>query len=421
MKILHWLLVLPMLNLNAAELDAAAPAVKAVNDFAAAHHRLLPAGNALVSPWSVQTNLAMVYAGADGKTHEAMRTALSFGSDEPALHLGFQSLQQALRMKPAAGVPMDLRTVNQLFVARSLALQQRWLEITRSSYAAEATPADFAHDAQGETARINQWISQQTNAKIPEIVPAGALDPLTLMVLVNAVYFDMPWDEQFTKTLTTDQPFHIDAAHAKTVPLMFKQHALRYAQEPGFQIAALPYAGGTFQFVVILPDAMDGLAALEQQLTGELLSECAKLAPAEVRLSLPRIVMASPVTSLKQTLSALGAGEMFDRQKADFSRMVVAAAKLSVHVSNLFHRTFIELDEDGTKAAAATSTIIRAKNGVPRERPHKVVKADHPFLFMIQHVPSGACLFLGRLSDPAPGSPSISGPPSQRVRPASKK
>lgn len=406
MKILRWLLVLPVLNLNASELDAAAQAVKAINDFAAAHHRLLPAGNALVSPWSVQTNLAMAYAGADGETHEAMRKALSFGSDEPALHLGFQSLQQALRMKPAAGVPMDLRTVNQFFVAKSLALQQHWLEITRANYAAEAMSADFAHDAQRETARINQWVSQQTNAKIPAIVPAGALDPLTLMVLVNAVYFDMPWDEQFTKSLTTDQPFHVDAGRAKTVPLMFKQHALRYAQKPGFQIAALPYAGGTYQFVVILPDAMDGLAVVEQQITGELLSECATLTPAEVRLSLPRIVMVPPVTSLKQTLSTLGAGEMFDMQKADFSRMVVDANKLRVHVSNVFHRTFIELDEDGTKAAAATAGVIRMKNGVPREVPHKVVKADHPFLFMIQHVSSGACLFLGRFVDPSPNSPS---------------
>jgi len=421
MKILHWLLVLPMLNLNAAELDAAAPAVKAINAFAAAHHRLLPAGNALVSPWSVQTTLAMVYAGANEKTQASMQQALSFGSDEPALHQGFQSLQQALRMKPEAGVPMDFRTVNQLFVAKGLALQPRWLEITRTNYAAEAMTTDFAHDAQGETARINHWVSQQTNAKIPAIVPAGALDPLTLMVLVNAVYFDMPWDEQFTKSLTTNQPFHVDAGHAKTVPLMFKQHALHYAQKPGFQIAALPYAGGTFQFVVILPDAINGLAELEQQITGELLSECATLAPAEVRLSLPRIVMVPPVTSLKQTRSALGAGEMFDMQKADFSRMVVGADKLRVHVSNVFHRTFIELDEDGTKAAAVTSAVIRAKNSVPRERPHQVVKADHPFLFMIQHVPSGACLFLGRLSDPAPGSPSISGPPAQQVRPASKK
>lgn len=421
MKILSWLLVLPMLGLNAAELDATAPAVKAINDFAAAHHRHLPAGNALVSPWSVQTNLAMVYAGAGGKTHEAMKNALSFGSDEPALLLGFQNLQLSLRMNPAAGVAMDFRTVNRIFVAKGLALQEQWLEITRTNYAAEATSADFAHDAQKETARINQWVSQQTNAKIPAIIPAGALDPLTLMVLVNAMYFDMPWDEQFTKSLTTDQPFNIDASHAKTVPLMFKQHALRYTQKPGFQIAALPYAGGTFQFVVLLPDARDGLVALEQQLTGELLSECATLAPAEVRLSLPRIVMAPPVTSLKQTLSRLGAGEMFDMQKANFSRMVFDADKLHVHVSDVFHRSFIELDEDGTKAAAATASVIRMKNGVPREVPHKVVKADHPFLFMIQHVPSGACLFLGRLSDPSAGSPSSSAPPVQRIRAPAKK
>jgi len=380
-------------------------AAKMVNAFAAAHHRLLPAGNVLTSPWSIETNMAMVYAGAEGQTREAMRKAFFFPQDD-RLHPAFQSLRQSLLARPAVDVGDHLRVANRLFYAQNLALLPGWLTITRTHYAAEAAPLDFHTDPDAAGKVINQWASDQTAGKIPAIIPDGALDPLVLVVLVNAVYFDLPWDERFTKELTQDQPFHINATQIKTVPLMFKQHRLGYARKEGFQIAALPYAGGTFQFVVILPDAIDGLARVEKAITGELLSECAKLQPTEVRLSFPRIRLEPPIVSLKRSLTALGAGVMFDEPPgANFSRMV----QKSVYVSEVFHRTYLELDEEGTKAAAATATIIRPRNGVPHEVPHEAVKADHPFIFMIQHVPSGACLFLGRLTDPAPGAAAVVG------------
>jgi serpin B len=198
---------------------------------------------------------------------------------------------------------------------------------------------------------------------------------------------------------------------------MFKQHRLGYAKKDGFQIAALPYAGGTYQFVVFLPDTVDGLAKVEKSITGELLSECARLNPSEVRLSFPRIRLDPPVVSLKQTLAAMGAGLMFDIHKADLSRMV----REPVFVSRVYHRAYLELDEEGTKAASATAAVIRPKNGVPREVPHEVVKADHPFLFMIQHVPSGACLFLGRLTDPAPEAAAVDGTAPAKVETAPAK
>jgi len=382
-------------------------AAKMVNAFAAAHHRLLPAGNALTSPWSIETSMAMVYAGAEGQTREAMRKAFFFPPDD-RLHMAFQSLRQSLLAKPAADVGSDhLRVANRVFYAQKLALLSGWLTITRTHYAAEVAPIDFSADPSGSAKTINQWVSDQTTGKIPAIIPDDELDPLVRVVLVNAVYFDLPWDERFTKELTQDQPFHINATQIKTVPLMFKQHRLGYARKDGFQIAALPYAGGTFQFIVILPDAVDGLARVEKAITGELLSECAKLQSTEVRLSFPRIRLEPPIVSLKRSLTAMGAGIMFDASPggADFSRMV----REPLYVSKVFHRTYLELDEEGTKAAAATATIIRPKNGVPHEVPHEVVKADHPFLFMIQHVPSGACLFLGRLTDPAVGVSAVAG------------
>lgn len=387
-------------------------AVRAVNDFAVAHHRLLPAGNVLVSPWSVQNTLVMLAAGADGSTRTAMQKAFSLGDDENGRNKAFRELQRVLTAKPGADAPMEIHSSNRLFVEKQLQLVPQWQNLMREAFQTEAGRADFSGDAAGECIKINQWVGERTNGKISEIIPSGALNERTLLVLVNALYFDMPWDEQFTKELTTQQPFHLDAGHVKTIPLMFKQHAQRYARKEGFQIATLPYAGDVFQLVVFVPDAMDGLPAVEKQLTGALLTECARLPRTEVRLSIPRLTLSPPTASLNQTLTAMGAGEMFIDGKADFSRMIVDADRLKPFVGAVFHRTFIEMDEDGTKAAAASAGVIRTKNGKPREIPHQVVKADRPFLFMIQHVATGACLFLGRVNDPAPQITATSGAPA---------
>lgn len=389
-------------------------AVRAVNDFAVAHHRLVKPGNMLVSPWSVQNTLAMLAAGADGSTRAAMEKAFFLGDDEKASNAAFQALRQLLTAKPEVQVPLEIRSSNRLFVEKRLQLVPDWQMAMREVFQAEAELADFSSDPEGERGKINQWVKDETRGKISEIIPVGGLDAQTLIVLVNALYFDMPWDEQFTTELTTQQPFWLDSTRFKTVPLMFKQHAQRYARKEGFQIATLPYAGDVFHFVVFVPDAVNGLAAVEKQLTGALLTECAQLPRSEVRLSLPRLKLAPEIVSLKQTLTTMGADELFEGGKANLSRMIADAGRLQPYVSNVFHRTFMELDEDGTKAAAVTSGVVRYKNGAPREIRHQVVKADRPFLFMIQHIATETCLFLGRVNDPAPDVAATAGKPPSR-------
>jgi len=405
-RFLLCLFLLPNVLFADPDAERSLEAAKIVNSFAAAHHRLMAQGNALTSPWSIEMCMAMAYAGAEGKTSGAMRKAFFFPADD-RLPVCFQSLRESLVAAPSADVVPGIRVANRIFHDQGLAPQPDWLTLTRTCYAAEAAPVDFRADPSGASRLINQWVSEQTAGKIPAIIPDGALNKLTRVVLVNAVYFDLPWEERFTKELTQDQPFHIDARQTRNVALMFKQHQLGYVKKKGFQIAALPYAGGKFQFVVILPDAVDGLAKVEKAITGELLSECARLNPTEVRLSFPRIRLEAPIVSLNRSLSALGAGLMFDSDHADFSRMIHDPTE-RVHISEVFHRTYLELDEEGTKAAAATAAgFSAATNGVPHEVPHKVVKADHPFLFMIQHIPTGTCLFLGRLVDPAIGTSAV--------------
>lgn len=415
MLILAGVALFDLSHLQAEEVsDVAVRAVRAVNDFAAAHHRLVKSGNVLVSPWSVQNTLAMLAAGADGSTRMAMQKALYLGDDEKSRNAAFQALRQLLRANPEAPTPLEIASSNRLFIEQRLKLVPEWQTAMQEAFQVQAGPADFASDAEGERGKINQWVTEETGGKIPEIIPAGGLDAQTLIVLVNALYFDMPWDEQFTTELTTQQPFWLDTTRFKTVPLMFKQHAQRYAQKEGFHIATLPYAGDVFQFVVFVPDAIDGLGALEKQLSGALLTECARLPRTEVRLSIPRLKLAPEIVSLKETLANLGAGELFEGGKANLSRMIADAGSLQPYVSNVFHRTFMEMDEDGTKAAAATAVVLRAKNGAPREIRHQVVKADRPFLFMIQHVATGTCLFLGRVNDPAPDMAATLGVPHSR-------
>jgi serpin B len=263
-------------------------------------------------------------------------------------------------------------------------------------------------------ARINGWVEEQTNRRITNLVPAGALHSTTRLVLVNAVYFNVPWQELFTKSLTTEQPFTVSPGMQKTVPLMFKQKRMRYAKKSGFQMAALPYSGGRLQFTVIVPDKVDGLAAIEKSLTPALLGECANMPAAEVRLSLPRFRMEPPAMELSESLKALGMRRAFGAE-AEFGGM----AAEPLYISQVFHRTFIAVDENGTEAAAATAGVVRSKNGHPHEVPHKVVKADHPFFFAIQDAASGACIFMCRVCDPAPDKAALqANPPPGGIRAA---
>jgi serine protease inhibitor len=174
-----------------------------------------------------------------------------------------------------------------------------------------------------------------------------------------------------------------------------KQHRMRYARKPGYQIAALPYAGGRMQFTVLVPDAVDGQPAMVVALTPALLGSCAGLSEEEVRLSLPRLNLQYAPPGLPNIFRKMGMNLAF----APGAGSGFARIGPDLKVSQIVHQASLEFDEDGSKAAAATAIVV-AKNGVPREVPHQVVKADRPFLFMIQHVPTGACIFLGRCGDP---------------------
>lgn len=394
------------------------PAAEAINSLAV---RLLsklgPAeDNALISPYSIQTALAMTFAGAAGETREEMARALGFGADEGALHRAFGALQGDLadiarsseqRVTIAArwgqkADPLSINVANRLFGQRDFEFRPEFLQLVRDLYGAPLELCDFRRQAVQETRRINSWVARETRDRIRDLIPIGALNELTRLVLVNAIHLKAPWDKPFEKRDTRPAPFYVRGRERVDVPTMFQSQRLGYRHDDGFTAVTIPYVTGRLQMLVLLPDSMEGLPDLEQRLTADLLSSCARLPEQEVRLFLPKFRLEPPAVALKPVLKALGMRRAFDDPpgSADFDRMAPSRGADRLLVSEVFHKTFIEVDEEGTEAAAATAVLMVA-TAARLEPPKPVeVRVDRPFLFAIQHRESGACLFWGRVTDP---------------------
>ena len=376
--------------------------------------------NALLSPYSIQTALAMTFAGAAGDTRAEMARVLHFAGDEAELHASFAALQKALedvakrtaadveRMKKAGGGggdPVTLTVANRLFGQGGYEFRAPFLELVKDTYGAPFQPMDFVKAAPAATKEINGWVEQQTRQRIRDLIPAGALNEDTRLVLVNAIYMKAPWMEVFEERATKPEPFHPTGAGAKevAVPTMLREGRFGYAHRDGFSVVTIPYSGGDLQFLILLPDKVDGLAALEAKMTAELLAASANPGVSELILHLPKLKLEPPLFRLGTVLQALGMKSAFNEPKgtANFDRMAPRKPDDYLYISEVFHKTFLALDEKGTEAAAATAVVMARAMAAIVEKPKPVeVRVDHPFLFAIQHRPSGACLFIGRITQP---------------------
>jgi len=372
--------------------------------------------NVLLSPYSIQVALAMTYAGADGDTRTEMSRVLHFPSDDAVLHASFAALAQALadgvaqqhqrneqsRKYGEQSDDIELRVANRLFGQQGYGFRTPFLDILKDRYNAPLEALDFRRNPDGARRYINGWVETQTAKKIVDLIPGGGLTNDTRLVLTNALYFKAPWGQPFDQSATTELPFRIRGGTPQSVPTMQKQFSLPYAKHRGFTAIALPYAGRDLQFLILLPDAPDGLAALEKELTPELLAGCATMNPQLVALELPKFRLQPPTLPLGQTLQALGLKTAFDqpRGSANFDRMASRKPDDYLFIGAVFHKTFLALDEQGTEAAAATAVGVITLSAVEKPPKPIVVKVDRPFLFAIQHRDSGACLFLGRVTDP---------------------
>jgi serpin B len=359
-------------------------------------------GNLLFSPHSVSEALAMTYAGAEGETATQMAETLGFTLPEPDLHETFGTLNADLVARGAGeGEPaMALHIANGLWVEQTYPISQDYTAQLEQHYGAGVQPTDFINAPEPARQQINGWIAEQTEDRIQDIVPEGAITNGTLLVLANALYFYGGWEEPFVANLTSDDGFFLLDGRSVTVPFMSQWTWLPYARGDGFQVIEFPYARSGFTFTVVLPDSGQ-FDAVEERFDAAMLDAAIdQLAETGVWVYLPKFEFTFGTISLNTPLQSLGMTDAFDPFGANFSGMVDATAALPPCISEVLHKTFISVDEEGTEAAAATA-VLMSPLASPNLADMLEVRIDRPFLFAIRDTQTGTLLFLGRVMDPS--------------------
>jgi len=354
-------------------------------------------GNLFFSPYSISTCLAMTYAGARGSTATQMAQTLHFGANQNQVAAAFGELQGELSAAEKRG-GNELNIANGLWGQKGHPFLPSFLDTATHEYQARVEQADFRTVAEGTREAVNDWVSKQTRGKIAELLQPGVVSQATRLILVNAIYFKGQWAHRFDKSHTAPAPFAVTAQRRVQAPLMNLTADFNYAEVDGLQLLELPYAGEDLSMLVLLPRATDGLARLEGALNEPALARwLAQARNQKVNVFLPKFKLTAQF-SLAQTLAGMGMTDAFS-QSADFSGMDGAR---DLFISAVVHKAFVDVNEEGTEAAAATGTMMTAKVLI-RPMPIPVFRADHSFLFLIRDTHSGSILFLGRVADPTRG------------------
>jgi len=389
-------------------------AAKSINRFGLDLHLRLAAegGNSVISPWSIESALGMTYAGAEGKTKEEMAKVLHFGDDEATVHAGFTAIADHLDELAAASrkqvedpdreggpnTPLEIVVANRLFGQDGHAFKEPFLALVEENYGAPLEIMDFIKAADPSRQKINQWVEAKTKERIKDLIPDKAINEDTRLVIANAIYLKATWAEEFTEE--PEAPFFIDGKNEVKVPGLVKTRYFGYLKVPGGVMVSVPYADGGLQFLLMIPDEREGLAAFEKSLNAELIANATELPRQQIHLRFPQFKLEPESVMLREHLTAMGMPSAFDQPEgsADFSRMAPRTPDDYLYISDVAHKAFIAVDKYGTEAAAATAVIMF---GVTSVQPDPLeVRVDRPFAFAVQHVQSGACLFLGRVTNP---------------------
>ena len=349
-------------------------------------------GNIVFSPYSIQEALSLAAVGAKGETAVQMQSTLrtqTATGEVPSRELAEKI--EAIRAKGE----VIINVANALWLSKEYQFLDTFLKIAKDSFHSELNYADFINAAESARLEINKWVAEKTHDKIKDLIGAGALTPATRLVIVNAIYLKALWETEFEKNSTRDKDFWVTATTSAVVPTMNRTAHFEYAESDAMQLLSLPYKGRDISMLIFLPKNRAGLPAFEKRVTPKLVTELVgNLTSKEVMVALPKF-KARLNLSLVKILGALGMVDAFNPDKADFSGM---DGTRKLYVSEVVHQAFIETDEKGTEAAAATALIMRA-GSVRLDKPIEFI-ADHPFIFAIRENSSGNVLFIGRVVDP---------------------
>jgi serpin B len=350
-------------------------------------------GNLFLSPYSISTALAMTYAGARGQTAEEMATTLHFALEPKRLHPAFGDL---IRHFNASGPKRkyQLSVANALWGQKDYGFLPSFLRLTKDVYQAGLKEVDFGKPEQARKT-INAWVEKQTKDKIKDLFLPGDITPAVQLVLTNAIYFKGDWATTFPEKATRKEDFHLGGGKKVQVPMMHAHKKLAYHGNATLQAVALPYAGHELAMVVLLPKKVDGLADVEKALTSARLDEWLKAMESRpVNLAMPKFKMTSRF-DLTSQLAKMGMARAFS-PAADFSGMTTRS---KLFINQVIHKAFVDVNEKGTEAAAATGVSLK-KEAAPRPEEPVVFRADRPFVFLIRDNRTGSILFLGRVANP---------------------
>ena len=341
-------------------------------------------GNIFLSPLSISTALAMTYAGASGDTAKQMAEALHFPLDKEMLHSTFSALLDDFNVDEKSR-GYSLTVANALWGQAGYDFKDAFIGITNRYYNAGFKELDFKEEEKARN-KINSWVEEITRDKIKNLIPRGVLTPLTRLVLTNAIYFKGNWASQFKKESTRQDDFYLMDGQKVKVPMMYKSEDMRCAEHKSLKMVELPYVDNELSMMVILPNRKDGIKEIEGLISQDALDDwVSSMRMREVRLSMPRFKVESQFL-LGQTLKSLGIRDAFNAQSADFTG--ITAVDEEFFIDEVIHKAYVDVNEEGTEAAAATGVVMKTLS-MPAER--VVFKADHPFIFLIMDNTKGKC------------------------------